>query len=336
MKGNKEYKTSDNMNKIRITENKLKQIVTESVNKVLAELEWKTCQEDILNESYLNEAGERQFVSSNKLFDVLSTMKGDVRMCVGYMTVAKLNIPQVQRINPATKRNKKYDDWETFGKEIGVEDVAGIIKISKYHKFNYAKPNDLKARYAKYRDEKDAIKQRYGLAPTNRNSMAGKYSTKQEYGDNDIEVYSGKNDEKAGNSYMSQNVHGAKISSMYCLVNSSGNIIKTMTKADLINYLKPFNDSDVNALRKLGKDEEEIKRFLDEIGQLKMSYQKFESSKILYIAATSDALGKFTYINTNMPNVIDGVTVNPQEFINIAAKQYNIDMSKLNLIYGKL
>lgn len=286
---------------------------------------------DVLSEGYLNEAGERQFVSSENLFDVLSTMKGDVRMCVGYMTVAKLNIPQVQRINPATNRKKKYDDWETFGKEIGVEgDIAGIIKISKYHKFNYVRPDDLKTRYAKYRDDKDAIKQRYGLAPTNRDSMAGKYSAKQDYGDNGIEVYSGNNVEKAGNSYMSQNVHGAEISSMYCLVNSSGNIVKTMTKKDLINYLKPFNDSDVNALRKLGKDEEEIKRFLDEVGRLKMNYQKFESSKILYIAAKSDDFGKFTYINTNMPSVIDGVTVNPQEFINIATKQYKIDMSKLN------
>lgn len=286
---------------------------------------------DVLSEGYLNEAGERQFVSSENLFDVLSTMKGDVRMCVGYMTVAKLNIPQVQRINPATNRKKKYDDWETFGKEIGVEgDIAGIIKISKYHKFNYVRPDDLKTRYAKYRDDKDAIKQRYGLAPTNRDSMAGKYSAKQDFGNNGIEVYAGSNDEKAGNSYMSQNVHGAEISSMYCLVNSEGNIVKTMTKKDLINYLKPFNDSDVNALRKLGKDDEEIKRFLDEVGQLKMTYQKFESSKILYIAAKSEDLGKFTYINTNMSNVIDGVTVNPQEFINIAAKQYKIDMSNLN------
>jgi hypothetical protein len=295
-----------------------REIVNESLN-------------DVLSEGYLNEAGERQFVSSENLFDVLSTMKGDVRMCVGYMTVAKLNIPQVQRINPATNRKKKYDDWETFGKEIGVEgDIAGIIKISKYHKFNYVRPDDLKTRYAKYRDDKDAIKQRYGLAPTNRDSMAGKYSAKQDFGNNGIEVYAGNNDEKAGNSYMSQNVHGAEISSMYCLVNSEGNIVKTMTKKDLINYLKPFNDSDVNALRKLGKDDEEIKRFLDEVGQLKMTYQKFESSKILYIAAKSEDLGKFTYINTNMSNVIDGVTVNPQEFINIAAKQYKIDMSNLN------
>ena len=296
------------------------------INKIVDELVKKA-----LNEGFLNEAGERQFVSSEKLFDVLSTMKGDVRMCVGYMTVAKLNIPQVQRVNPATNRKKKYDDWETFGKEIGVEgDIAGIIKISKYHKFNYVRPDDLKARYAKYRDDKDAIKQRYGLNLTNRDSMAGKYSSKQEYGDNGIEVYSGANDEKTGNSYMSQNVHGAEVSSMYCLVNSEGNIVKTMTKKDLLNYLKPYTNSEVNALRKLGKDEEEIKRFLDEVAQLKMTYQKFESTKILYIAAKSDDLGKFTYINTNMPNIIDGVTINPEEFINIAAKQYKIDMSQLN------
>ena len=58
--------------------------------------------------------------------------------------------------------------------------------------------------------------------------------------------------------------------------------------------MKPFNDSDVNALRKLGKDDE-IKRFLDEVGQLKMTYQKFESSKILYIAANQNDLVGLLY-----------------------------------------
>lgn len=286
---------------------------------------------ETLNEGFINENGDRQFVSSENLFDVLSTMKGDVRMCVGYITVAKLKLPQVQRINPATNRKKNYDDWETFGKEIGVEDnIAGIIKISKYHRFNYVRPDDLKTRYQKYRDDKDAIKLKYGLNATNKDSMSGKYSTKQEFGDNGIEVYNGANADKMGNSYMSQNVYGAEISSVYCLINSEGNIVKTLKKNDLLNYIKQRPNSDVEALRKLGKDENEIKSFLDEIGELKMSYQKFESSKILYIAAKSNEFGKFTYINTNMPDVIDGVKINPQEFINIATKQYKIDINKLD------
>lgn len=286
---------------------------------------------EILNEGYINEDGERQFVSSDNLFDVLSTMKGDVRMCVGYMTVAKLKLPQVQRINPATNRKKNYDDWDTFGKEMNLDsEVTGIIKLSKYHRFNYVRPDDLKTRYQKYRDEKDAIKLKYGLNATNKDSMSGKYSAKQEFGDNGIEVYNGANGDKVGNSYMSQNVHGAEISSVYCLINGEGNIVKTLKKNDLIKYIKERSNSDVEALRKLGKDEAEIKNFLDEIGNLKMSYQKFESSKILYIAAKSNDYGKFTYINTNLPNVIDGVTINPQEFVNIAAKQYKIDINNLD------
>lgn len=297
---------------------KFSEIVNESFN-------------ETLNEGFINEAGERQFVSSENLFDVLSTMKGDVRMCVGYMSVAKLNLPQVQRINPATNRKKKYDDYETFGREMNVEgNIVGIIKLSKYHRFNYVRPDDLKTRYATYRDSKDAIKTKYGLAATNRDSTAGKYSTKQEYGDNGIEAYSGNNDEKMGNTYMSQNVHGAEVSSVYCLIDDKGNIVKTFKKEDLKKYLKPYKNSDVEALRKLGKDEDEIKNFLDEINGLKMNYQKFESSKILYIAAKSNDYGKFTYINTNLQNVIDGVPINPSEFVNIATKQYKIDISKLD------
>ena len=297
---------------------KFSEIVNESFN-------------ETLNEGFINEAGERQFVSSENLFDVLSTMKGDVRMCVGYMSVAKLNLPQVQRINPATNRKKKYDDYETFGREMNVEgNIVGIIKLSKYHRFNYVRPDDLKTLFATYRDNKDAIKTKYGLAATNRDSTAGKYSTKQEYGDNGIEAYSGNNDEKMGNTYMSQNVHGAEVSSVYCLIDDKGNIVKTFKKEDLKNYLKPYKNSDVEALRKLGKDEAEIKNFLDEINGLKMNYQKFESSKILYIAAKSNDYGKFTYINTNLQNVIDGVPINPSEFVNIATKQYKIDISKLD------
>jgi hypothetical protein len=286
---------------------------------------------ETLSEGFINEAGERQFVSSENLFDVLSTMKGDVRMCVGYMTVAKLNLPQVQRINPATNRKKKYDDYETFGKEIGVEgNIVGIIKLSKYHRFNYVRPDDLKTRYSDYRDKKDAINIKYGLNATNKDSMSGKYSTKQEYGDNGIEAYNGSNTDKAGNTYMSQNVYNAQVSSVYCLIDDTGHIVKTLKKEDLVNYIKPYNNADVTALRKLGKEDSEIKNFLDEVDTLKMKYQKFESSKILYIAAKSNDYGKFTYINTNLPSVIGDVTINPKEFINIAAKQYKIDINNLD------
>lgn len=286
---------------------------------------------EILNEGYINEDGVRQFVSPNNLFDALSTMKGNVRVCVGYMTVAKLKVPQVQRINPATKRKKNYDDWETFGKEIGVEgQIASVVKLSKYHRFNYLTPDDLKDKYKQYRDDKDAIKLRYGLNATNKDSKAGKFATKQEYGDNGIEVYSGTNDEKIGNSYVSQNVHGAEIKSVYYLLDADGNEITHMEQKELLNYLKPYSNADVAALQKLGKDENEIKQFLDEIGALKMQYQKFENSKILYIAAKSKAYGKFTYINTNLSDTIDGVKINPQLFIKIAAENYKIDIDNLD------
>ena len=55
---NKEYKTNNDVNKniIRITENELKQIVTESVKKVLTELDWRT----------YDSAGEN--ISANDIF----------------------------------------------------------------------------------------------------------------------------------------------------------------------------------------------------------------------------------------------------------------------------
>ena len=51
---------------------------------------------------------------------------------------------------------------------------------------------------------------------------------------------------------------------------------------------------------------------------------------ILYIAAKSKDYGKFTYINTNLSDTIDGVKINPQLFIKIAAENYKIDINNLD------
>lgn len=280
----------------------------------------------------LNEAEERTFVSSEKLFDVLAEMKGNLRMCIGYITVAKLNIPTVKRKNPETNRMKSYPDYETFTKEIGAErEVAAIVKVTKYHKFNFTTPSDLSQRHKEYRDAKDQIKLKYGLNPTNRDAKQGKFKQIQDYGTNGIAVYNGDNEEKTTNSYLAQNTYGAEMRSIYYLLDADGSVIKSLGKNDLLQYLKANEIEGVSALRKLGADENTIKQYIDDMGGLKFRYQNFESKKILYIAAKAqaDEFGKFTYINQQLPDVIDGVKIDSQYFVNLAMRQYKIDINEL-------
>ena len=216
----------------------------------------------------------------------------------------------------------------SISRTAGVE-IGGIVKLSKYYRFNYTQPDVMRTKYKEYNNAKDVIKTKYGLPVTDRSSLKGKYKTKQAYGDNNIDAYSGNNKEKFGNTYIAQNVHNAKISSIYCVLDKNGNIIKTLDKKELNKYIPPYVSYEESAIRKISQDEAEIKNFLDEIGGLNMNYQTFENNKVLYVAAKSDEYGKFTYINTKLPDIIDGVKINSQKFIEIAFNNYNVDMSNL-------
>ena len=117
---------------------------------------------EIVNESLneiLNEGEDRRFISATDLFDALSTMKANAFICVGYMTVAKLNIPKEYDINPVTKKNlkTKHYNYGEFMSDYGItEEIGGIVKLSKYHRFNYVQPDDMRAKYKEYNTAKDA------------------------------------------------------------------------------------------------------------------------------------------------------------------------------------
>lgn len=278
----------------------------------------------------INEAAERNFIGPNELFDALATMRSNSRVCVGYIMGADLNYPTVKRKNPETNRMKSYPDFETFGNELGIADkIAGVIKLTKYFNFNFMKPDDLKSKYHEFQRGEDDLRARYNMPPINRDGNRGKYVTGQEYGANGIETYSGSDEKKIGRTYNRQNVYGGKSISTFFLIGEDGNIIKSVGKSELIKYIKPFAINGENILRKLGREEEEIKQYIEEYNGLKMKYQTFINDKILYVAAKSDEFDKFTYINTNLSEEIDGVKINPSQFIQIAKSQYKMDQDNL-------
>lgn len=268
----------------------------------------------------------RRIATANEFFDILSSMKGGCFATIGYVTGANLTIPQVKKKNPETGRMKGYDDYETFGKELGHDgEVGGVIKLTSYT-LNWSTPESIGKAYKKYKADANNIRSEFGLEPMQDRES---YKSTQEYGDNGISTYSGNNDDLKLHSYTAQNVHNARTKGIYYLISTEGKVIRELDKSELLSYFKKKSEmSGVAALRKMGATEERIQEFIDKMNGLKMSYKNFEASSILYMVATVNG-EKIVYINENLTQSVRGINIIPAEFTKIAKERYNIDYATL-------
>ena len=242
----------------------------------------------------------RRIVNASDFFDILSSMKVGCFATIGYVTGANLKVP--------TK--KKMPDYSQLASELGHDNLGGVVKLTSYT-LNWSTPDSIAKAYGKYKTDLDALRNEYGL------------------GDNGVKVYSGDNQELRTHSYTSQNVHNARIKSMYYLIDTDGKVIRECDKNELLNYFKGKTDSSsVNALKKMGADEEKIKEFIEKEKALGMRYQTFEASNILYMVATVNG-EKIVYINENLSQCVKNVNIIPAEFTNIAKERYQIDFATL-------
>lgn len=289
-----------------------------------------TASQGVINEQmYLNEDVERVVQSPEKVFDILNDIGRNNFVCVGIVTGANLNIPQVKKKNPETNRMKNYDDWETFGKEIGSkEEISALIKISSYN-FRYYPIDDVNKKYGEFKNSANDIRANYGLEPIQDKEVD--YKEKMGYGSG-INVYNGEDKAKQGNFYVAFNAHGIKPKGIVYAVNNEGHIVQELTQEQVVPYLKdkdPYADvSGVSALKKMGKEEDEIERYVNDIKNLKFSYKQFEGNSILWIAATVNKQ-KIIYINDNLTKAVNGIDVNPEDFIKKAKERYNVDMKNM-------
>jgi hypothetical protein len=257
----------------------------------------------------------RKIVNASDFFDILSSMKGGCFATIGYVTGANLKVP--------TK--KKMPDYSQLASELGHDNLGGVVKLTSYT-LNWSTPDSIAKAYGKYKTDLDALRNEYGLEPTETRKS---WSSKQEFGDNGVKVYSGDNQELRTHSYTSQNVHNARIKSMYYLIDTDGKVIRGCDKNELLNYFKGKTDSSsVNALKKMGADEEKIKEFIEKEKALGMRYQTFEASNILYMVATVNG-EKIVYINENLSQCVKNVNIIPAEFTKIAKERYQIDFATL-------
>lgn len=316
----------------------------ENVGKILSLMDRvegnMTPYEAILNEEKrINEAIEsgRTLVQANNLFDVISNMESGGFASFGYVMSANLNLPMVKRKNPATNRMKSYVDTDTLGQKLNYpgEKIAGIVKFTRYL-VNWNTPDSIKSKYSNYKTCFNGICDELGLDDKVKiGNKENKYAATQEYGKHGVSSYVGDNEEKQGNTYSDQNLHGAKINSSYFLIDVDGNIVREVNKEEIKEYfIKKEHSSEltrvINALRELGTEDEKIQEIIDRVNKLNMKYQKFLLPSILYIVgATKTEDGqtkKIIFLNDALKDTFGDVKVNTQQFRQIEMEKRNIDM----------
>lgn len=263
--------------------------------------------------------------SSNEFFDILDKMGNGKYVTIGYVTGANLNVPTIKRKNPLTNRMKGYPDFSVFSGE-GEGEIGALVKITSYN-MRYLNRSTVGKKYGEYKDAANTIRGEYGLDP-----IANKESYKQgtEWSPNGPELYKGQNTDLQSHSYNPQNIHGVTPKSVVYAVNKEGHIMKELSPEQVKPYLKDKREIEgVAALRKMGVEEERIKEYIEKIKGLKFRYINFESSSILWIAATING-EKIVYINDNLQRAVDDINIKPEDFRAIARERYKIDLANLH------
>jgi len=276
------------------------------------------------------DARGREEIPTDQFFDMVANVHGGWKTTIGYISKASLALPQEKRINPATNRMKNYDDWKAFGQAMGEEnEIVGVVKFGCYT-FNWRSPKNMNKHYNKnYVDVVNPIRSEYGLAPMERRKG---YTDIADYGKGGISVYNGTNDALANHSYSPQDIGGKDVTKKevtYYLIFKDG----TMKAIDDINKLQPYfkerSVSGVGELRKLGKSDEEIKAYADKIAAVPFRYTQFEHSSIVFVITKMDGQPK-CFFNQNLTSAVQDIMVNPQEFINIARKKYQLEVENMD------
>ena len=146
---------------------------------------------------------------------------------------------------------------------------------------------------------------------------------------NGIGVYGGDNEKLQGHAYAPQNTYGSKKKSYVYAIDSDGHIMAELKLEQVKPYLKSKGQvSGVAQLRKMGKEENDIQKYIEQINGLKFNYRNFEYNSIAYIVATVNG-EKLIYINNNLNRVVDDVGIDKNDFLAIVKERYSKDLEEL-------
>lgn len=262
----------------------------------------------------------------DEFFDIMDQSGAGRFFTIGYVFDTKI-APKVKRMDPVTNKMKPYDDYSVLGE--GSEDIAAIVSLVSYNR-QYQHGDKVASEYAASKERENAIRRKYGVPEIA--SKTNDYKDTIDYGQHGVNIYAGSDEAKQGNTYHPINVHPSKtrIKKRYFAIGKDGHILRELDEKTIKPYLKKKSgNSGANALKKLGRDEEEIKRYMDEVDSIGMRYINPKSDSILYIAS-SIGKQKIRYINDNMRRKANEIDVVPEDFLKIARERYNIDSQEVN------
>ena len=287
----------------------------------------------------ISESVQRECKNPSEIFDVLDSIGENSFVNIGYVSAANIDIPQVKKRNPLTNRMKNYDDYVTFGNQIGYsgeDEIGAVVSLTNYN-FRYNSSSRMKGLHAEYRDKFNALRGEYGLPPVA--SKSNEYRQNIDYG-RGFKAYGGDNDELNGHAYTEQNMYKGHITSTTYLVGKDGHILKSSENGESVNYvvdkdtLAPFlkkkgTISGVKGLREMGATDDVIQEYIRKEKELKFRYKQFEFGSILYICATVNGQ-KILYLNDNLKRTIGGIDINPGDFLEIAREKYKEALADAN------
>jgi len=277
------------------------------------------------NPETLNEAKTNfRFIENpEKLPDMLTSLKPGKMFTFGYVTAASVDYPTVKKKNPETNRMKAYNDYETFGKNLGEEgEIVGVIKVAMYN-FPWQEQQGVIDRYNDWKTKRDELAAKFGVE-----YGKARYGTEMNDFGSGLQSYKGNNQELMGNTYLnfiSPNEIKAFKSTYYLLFKDGS--IKEVDKNKLkFKNAKPAYDA-LQKLRDAGATEKDLE------GLATMNYKKFENSQILFVSGTEIDGVPTLLINDKLSDKISGITgANREAIIQIAKDRY---ADALNVQEGK-
>lgn len=275
------------------------------------------------------DARDRRDMSPAEFFNMGEHIKGGIKSTIGYVTAAELNVPKIKKINPATNRMKDFNDWDTFGKNIGIADkIGGVIKFSRYT-FNWRSVEGMKNHYqTNYVEPVNKIRAQYGIAPiqprqNNNNPLMTDTGTP-------------KPQSVLGQGYFMQDTGGKDCHKIveYFLVGTDGKIIKYPGTQDgeipvdiLKVYFKKYAPVGVSDLRKMNASDETIEEYAAKLAEIKFRYTRLNTGSIVYVITNING-EKLRFFNDNLADDIKEIKIDPQEYLNLAKHLYQLDSAK--------
>ena len=257
----------------------------------------------------------RDVSGPNDFYDILKNVPEGRMTTFGYVNAAKVVIPKVKRKNPETNKLKSYDDFETMGKNLGIDKkFNGIIKLSIYN-LPWQSEEKVRSQYDSFKAKRNELASKYGIEVGK-----ARYGTEtMNFGEKGgVSSYNGNNQDIADHTYTNLNTHNIKpIYVKYYLVMEDGDLQEIEeSKLEMLPH-KP-SETIIDKLIAAGASEEEVAELRT------MNYQRFEHSHLLFFSATTNDGIPTVYINTKLSDKIGGITMaNTESIIKLAKERYS-------------